>query len=300
MEPPAFHDAVPPERSRSLDSRGIRLRLHEWGDPAGPPLVLCHGMFDHGRGFDRLAPRLAVRFRVVALDARGHGDSDWAESYTWPADLADVLNVARSLGRPVCLVGHSKGGGQATDAAILAGRLVRQVVNIDGFGPPPGGHRRFAEEGTMPERFAVHLDRRRAAAEQRAWRTYASLDDLVERRAEQNPRLSREWLRYFVYHGARQVDGGWQWKVDPLAGHGFGPWRPEWIGPSFQQLRVPMLAVVGSEPDAWGPLPEELLAPRLAHVPHLERAVVRGAGHFVHMERPAETADLLLAFLEAR
>ena len=300
MEVPVFHDAVAPERSRRFDSRGIRLQLHEWGDPAGPPLVLCHGMFDHGRGFDRLAPRLAERFRVVALDARGHGDSDWAESYTWPADLADVVNVARSLGRPVRLVGHSKGGGQATDAAILAGALVRQVVNIDGFGPPPGGHRRFAAEGTTPERFAAYLDRRRAAAEQRAWRTYASLDELVERRRQQNPRLSREWLRYFVYHGARQVEGGWRWKVDPHASHGFGPWRPEWIGPSFQQLHAPMLAVVGSESDTWGPLPEEILAPRLAFVPRLERAVVRGAGHFVHMERPAETAELLLAFLETR
>ena len=41
-------------------------------------VLLCHGMFDHGRGFDLLAPLLADRFRVVAMDARGHGESSWA------------------------------------------------------------------------------------------------------------------------------------------------------------------------------------------------------------------------------
>ena len=59
-----------------------------------------------------------------------------------------------------------------------------------------------------------------------------------------------------------------------------------------------MLAVIGSEHDTWGPLPEALLQERLAHVPRLERATVQGAGHFVHMERPRETAELLLAWLE--
>jgi pimeloyl-ACP methyl ester carboxylesterase len=59
-----------------------------------------------------------------------------------------------------------------------------------------------------------------------------------------------------------------------------------------------MLAVIGSEADTWGPLPEPLLQERLGCVPHLERATVQDAGHFVHMERPRETAELLLAWLE--
>jgi pimeloyl-ACP methyl ester carboxylesterase len=59
-----------------------------------------------------------------------------------------------------------------------------------------------------------------------------------------------------------------------------------------------MLALTGSEPDSWGPLPEPLILDRVAHVAKVERAVVEGAGHFVHMERPAETAARVLAFLE--
>ena len=68
--------------------------------------------------------------------------------------------------------------------------------------------------------------------------------------------------------------------------------RPELAG-----LRVPMLAVVGTEPDTWQ-LAEAVAAERLAFVPELARAAVAGAGHFVHMERPRETADVLLGFLE--
>jgi len=78
---------------------------------------------------------------------------------------------------------------------------------------------------------------------------------------------------------------------------GFGPFRPEWIGAAWARLQCPMLAVIGSVPDTWGPLPEPILRERLAHVPRLERATIEGAGHFAHMERPAETAALILDFL---
>jgi pimeloyl-ACP methyl ester carboxylesterase len=300
MVEPSYPGAVAPERSSDVESMGIRLRVHEWGDPARPPVVLCHGMFDHARGFDTLAPLLADRFRVVAIDARGHGDSSRADAYSWPADMTDIANVLRWVGRPAHLVGHSKGGGQSTDVAGAYPALVRQVVNLDGFGPGSEGFRppgMAHDPRGMPERFAEYLDRRRRD-EERAWRAYPSLDDLVERRRRLNPRLSVEWLRYFLFHASREVEGGWVWKVDPLAAGGFGPFKPEWIAPFWKRLRAPLLAVTGSEPDTWGPLPEALLRERLAHVPRLERATIQGAGHFAHMERPRETAALILSWLD--
>ena len=59
-----------------------------------------------------------------------------------------------------------------------------------------------------------------------------------------------------------------------------------------------MLAVVGGVPDTWGPLPEPMLSKRLAHVPRLDRAVVEDAGHFMHIEKPEETAHLIQDWLE--
>jgi pimeloyl-ACP methyl ester carboxylesterase len=302
MDEPTFPGAVPPERTRRFDSLGIALHVSEWGDPAGPPLVLCHGMFDNGRGFDLLAPLLAERFRVIAVDARGHGDSAWADAYVWGCDVLDVANLLRSLGRPAQLVGHSRGGGIAIDVALQAPELVRQLANIDGFGPPPDGFdvpaMRPRDPRSVAERCADFLDARRSAAAEHAQRSYPSLDDLIERRRAQNPRLSLPWLRYFVFHCARRTARGWSWKADLNAARGFGPWRPDWVSIGWHLLRPPMLAIVGSEQDTWGPLPESIIGPRLAKVPRLERATVAGAGHFVHMEQPEGTARVLLEFLE--
>ena len=295
MQPPSFPGAVEPERQSRVESLGLNLNLLEWGDPASVPLVLCHGMFDHGRSFATLAPLLADRYRVIAVDARGHGDSDWADAYTWAVDVADIVTVLRTLDRPCHLLGHSKGGGQAIEAARIVPELVRQLVNIDGFGPPPLG----LDLAEVPQRFAQYLDGRRRRGAQHAWRPYGSLDDLIERRKGQNPRLSREWLRYFLYFGARESEECWRWKCDPIMGDGFGPWRPDWIAPGYAGLEMPMLAIAGSEEDTWGPLPEKLLAERLAYVPRLTRATIPGAGHFVHIEQPAKTAAAILDFLDS-
>ncbi len=304
MNQPVHPDAVPPERSRAFDSNGAMLRLHEWGDPKASPVVLAHGMFDHSRGFDLLAPYLAEHYRVIAIDARGHGDSDWCDAYIWKMDILDIVNVLRSIGRPAHLVGHSKGGGQVMEAAGMAPERVRQVVSMDGFGPPDDGF--FQRPGgpdlnklSTAERCALFLDRRRMAAERDSWRPYKSLDDLIKRRQEQNPMLSDPWLSYFVFHGAREDADGWRWKSDPhIAGGSFGPFKPEWIAPGWRRLRAPLLAMIGSLPDTWGPLPEELLAGRLENVAHLDRVTVEGAGHFIHMQQPAAAAGLMLDFLE--
>jgi pimeloyl-ACP methyl ester carboxylesterase len=252
-------------------------------------------MWDHVHSFALLAPLLARRFRTIAIDARGHGDSGWADSYTWATDVVDIVNVLRSLEQRAHLVGHSKGGGQVTDAACATPELVGKVVNIDGFGPPS-----LPEDGKpIPVRFAEFLNSRRRLERKKTWRPYKTLDDLVERRRAQNPRLSREWLRYFLFHGAREDADGWRWKHDPLLGHGFGPWRPNWIGPSYAALPCPLLAIVGSESDTWGPLPEPILAERLAHVRRLDRRTIPGAGHFVHIEQPVEAANVILDFLDS-
>lgn len=295
MHAPTYPGAVEPERRRTIEALGLKLNLLEWGDPEAVPVVLCHGMFDHARSFATLAPLLADRYRVIGVDARGHGDSEWADAYTWPADVSDLIVVLRSLGRRCHLVGHSKGGGQATDTAAVVPELVMKLVNIDGFGPPPMEEE--AEE--RPQRFAQYLDGRRRRGPQHAWRPYGNLDDLIRRRKAQNPRLSEEWLRYFLFHGATEHEDGWRWKCDPMMGDGFGPWRPEWVGPGYARLRSPMLAITGSEQDTWGPLPEAILAGRLAYAPRVERCVVQGAGHFVHIERPAETGAAIRAFLDA-
>jgi pimeloyl-ACP methyl ester carboxylesterase len=297
-----YPGAVAPDRTRFVRSLGLKIHLHEWGDPAAPPIVCTHGFADHGRVYDLLAPILAdAGHRVIAMDSRGHGDSDRPDAYEWLPEVLDLVQVLRELDEPAHVVGHSRGGGQAIDAVVTYPSGVKKLVNLDGFGPPsddgfevPGRPRVAA---TAPEHMATWLDWRRTGAKRETFRPYASLEAMAARRKEQNPRLSDEWLLHFAATGSRRTEDGWVWKVDPLAGRGMGPFRPDWIAPNWRKLRVPMLAVIGSEPDSWGPLPEPLLSSRLSHVPQLERAVVQDAGHFVHIEQPEATARIILDYL---
>ena len=293
---PSCSGAVAPERMRTLAVGPIRLQLCEWGDPEGEPLVLCHGMWDHARGFDRLAPLLAQRHRVIGIDARGHGGSSWADAYGWSEDVLDICSVLRSLERPCHLVGHSKGGGQATDAVCAVPGLVRTLVNIDGFGPSAKDMEpRPGEPSEIPAQMAQFLDR----MPERPHRPAASLDELVARRARTNARLAPDWLRYFTFHAARRDGERWIWKSDPRLGQGFGPWKPEWIAPTWAHLRAPMLAIAGTEPDSFGPASDAQLDERLALVKDVTRVRVQGTGHFVHMEQPEATARLILDFTGA-
>ncbi len=76
------------------------LHVHEWGDPAAPPLVCLHGVTAHGRRFRRLAEeRLARRFHVLAPDLRGHGRSGWEPPWniaTHAGDLLETVAVERA------------------------------------------------------------------------------------------------------------------------------------------------------------------------------------------------------------
>ncbi|MDG1399896.1 MAG: alpha/beta hydrolase, partial [Candidatus Binatia bacterium] len=292
---------APPERSHTLAPLGVALQVHEWGDPDAAPVVLVHGFLDHARGFDPIVARLARDYRVIAYDARGHGNSGWTDGYAWPLDVAELHAIMRWAGPPCLVIGHSRGGALATDAATNRPELFRRLVNIDGFGPPPEG---FAPPGfpvddrTPAERMGGWLDQRRKSHQNLGWRAYPTLDDVVVRRQKQNPRLGVEWLKHFVALGVRETAEGFVWQADPLVTRGFGPFRSNWIARQWKHLKVPMLAVIGEEQDTWGPLPESVIGPRLDAIPDVTRASIPKSGHFVHMEEPDAFLDLVESWVE--
>ena len=74
-EAATFPGARRPDRQRIVDSEGLRIAVHEWGDEGARPLLLAHGGMDFARTFDVFAPLLAdAGWRVVSWDHRGHGD----------------------------------------------------------------------------------------------------------------------------------------------------------------------------------------------------------------------------------
>jgi pimeloyl-ACP methyl ester carboxylesterase len=296
-----YPGARAPDRFRSLNAHGVRLAVYEWGDPAAPPLALAHGGFDFARTFDVFAPMLAdAGYRVVSWDHRGHGDSQHAELYSWLADERDLLAVVDSISlTPFPVVGHSKGGAMLVHLIDAMPHRFSRFVAIDGLPgrrPPPDVAER---ERTlmMREEVSRWLDHRRSASS--LLRKPGTLDELAGRRARMNPRLSREWLRYIAHLGARQDTDGWRWKIDPsLRMGGFGPWRARWATDRLPGFPIPLLALVCTErePMGWGVTASDLEP----YVPEGARVhTMQSSGHFIHIEYPRETAELVLEFLKA-
>jgi pimeloyl-ACP methyl ester carboxylesterase len=299
--PVSYPGARPPQRTRAVDARGVRIAVYEWGDPQAPPLLLVHGGFDFARTFDVFAPLLAdAGYRVVSYDHRGHGNSQHAALYSWLADERDLLTVVDSVQRePFPVVGHSKGGSMLVHIIDAMPHRFSRFVAIDGL---PSGRsvpdvadrlrsRMFSDE------IGGWLDHRRRCAE--LVRRPGTREELARRRARMNPRLSLDWLLYLVGVGAREDPDGWRWKIDPaLRMGGFGPWRAQWVVDRLPGLSIPVQALLGTEPEemGWGVEPGDLrrTLPRTARI-----EVVSGVGHFIHIERPRETAERVLEFLRA-
>jgi len=235
---------------------------------------------------------------VVAWDQRGHGDSEHATLYSWDADVRDALAVLDSIGPdPVPIVAHSKGGNLMLHLADACPHRVSHVVNIDGLPsrraqPDVADHERTRMRAGELSRW---LDHRRSLSD--AQRRPGTLDELAQRRSRMNPRLSMEWLRYLVSVGARRDADGWRWKIDPsLRMGGFGPWRPEWSMARLSALGMPVLGILGTQPEVmgWSTDPADV-APYLP--PGARLVTVEEAGHFVHIEAPERVAALTLEFL---
>jgi pimeloyl-ACP methyl ester carboxylesterase len=288
-----------PDRHRTVDSNGLAIAVHEWGDAQAPPLLLAHGGMDFAGTFDAFAPLLAdAGHRVVSWDARGHGDSQHAALYNWEADLRDSVAVFDSVGPdPMPVVGHSKGGSLMLQLADALPHRVSHLINLDGLPsrrsfPDVSDHQRTK---MMAQELTSWLDNRRRLVD--AVRRPGTVDELAQRRARMNPRLPEDWLRYLVPIGARQDPDGWRWKIDPtLRFGGFGPWRPEWSMMRLPDIGVPVLAVLGTadDPLGWGTREVDVLS----HLPPGGRLVMLdGVGHFVHIEEPHKVADLVLEHL---
>ena len=127
----------------SLPTRGVELALLDWGGDG--PLALLH----HATGFCKgvwapIAEALRTRFRVIAMDARGHGDSsqlEGAAAYAWPEFAGDIAAAAEALAvqlGPVALgIGHSFGGTAMLVASKARPDLFQRLVLVDPVVPPP-------------------------------------------------------------------------------------------------------------------------------------------------------------------
>lgn len=122
-----------------INVNGLNIHYLDWGgDLTKKPLILMHGIGGHAHMFDDLVPRMADRWRVIALDARGCGDSDWSrEGYSTQSFATDVGLFALATGfYPFDYYGHSQGSRIGMPLGAYYGQLVDHLALGD-YGPMP-------------------------------------------------------------------------------------------------------------------------------------------------------------------
>ena len=128
------HAPAMPYRSRNIVLRQMRFHFLEWGAPDAPPIVLLHGGHQSAHSWDLVSLHLAQRYRVLALDQRGHGDSEWARDVAYcnhEMSLdAEAFIAALGLRRPI-LMGHSMGGRNSMLLTRRDPSLLRALVIVD-------------------------------------------------------------------------------------------------------------------------------------------------------------------------
>jgi len=270
------------DRTVTLGDR--RFHYTEWGAPTSPALVFLHGITGHARTWDEEARLLAGRYRALALDQRGHGDTDPAPDgdYSDGALLGDLTAFVDALGLPrVTLVALSLGGRVAINfAGRHPGRVERLVVVDIGPEIAPAGRARVGTlMATAPERFA-------------------SLDDVVAHLRANAPLDAETLLRHRAQHAVRPLpDGGFTWKYDRALREAIRQGRmrvPADLWPQWGAIQCPTLLVRGSESDI---LTNEIAKRMVDELPVARLVVVPGAGHTVPGDQPAAFQSLLREFL---
>ncbi len=245
---------------------GLRFHYLDWGNENAPPLVLLHGFLDHAHRWDTFSRAMQDRFQVLAFDARGHGESDWADDYSRDRLIEDLDAFVRvlNLSRPA-LVGHSMGARTAYFySAENPGSSASKLVIVD-MGPelnPAGARRR--RTGVL------------------AQDDFASPEELFNAARAVNERPSEEDLWNRVRYGLKQrEDGRWIWRYDQELRNPNRrppPRDPALEWSMLKNISCPTLVVRGAESDLLG----RETAARMAHViPNGRWVDVADAGHSV-------------------
>jgi pimeloyl-ACP methyl ester carboxylesterase len=109
--------------SKFIDINGLKLHYIDYGSEGRPYLVLLHGLNGNAHAFDLVAPNLTASHHVIALDLRGHGDSQCGppDGYTPPNYLGDIGAFLKALTiEKVSFIGSSMGGAMAMILATRA------------------------------------------------------------------------------------------------------------------------------------------------------------------------------------
>jgi len=261
---------------RDLVVNALRLRLLDWGGEGRPPLLLLHGFTGHAHAWDTLSIALQPHVRVLALDQRGHGDSDPADAYNPVLAFDDITGVLDQLGlTAVILIGLSMGGRNGMYFAAKRPERVQKLVVVD-IGPEISAKAGAPSPGPPePE-------------------TWESIEQAARHLHRANPYPGIHYYRWVVSHSLRQRDDGalvWKWHPSVKTRRSTGD--VDWWA-TVRAIAAPTLVLRGEhstvlDRDVAERMAKELPRGRFVEIP---RAV-----HTLHEDNPEAVLAALRDFL---
>ncbi|MGI9368686.1 MAG: alpha/beta fold hydrolase [Ruegeria sp.] len=290
--------------SETVYLNGQPFHLRKWGDPELPALLMLHGFPEYGGAWSELAPYLSQHFHCIAPDQRGYGQSwtpEGVRNYTLSALVSDMAALIERIGAPITVLGHDWGASVAYGLAMFRPELVRHLIIANGVHPVP--FQRAMASGGPQSSASQYINQLRDpdattlfaadnfARLERFFRYGMGADWLSDDRMEQ---YRREWAR------PGRLDAMLNWyRASPLVVA--DPSKPRLDLPDFPLDRMnvtcPHLLI-------WGP-DDKALLPEVTEgledfAPDLTRVEIPNADHWLHHQKPAEIADVILNWLKPR
>jgi pimeloyl-ACP methyl ester carboxylesterase len=264
---------------------GITLVGDEWDNPADQPTILMlHGGGQNRHSWKNTGQTLAdLGFRVVAVDTRGHGDSDRAPEadYSLASLTGDVVHVIDAIGTPVVIIGASMGGLTGIMVSDAAGpEKVTKLVLVDVVP-------RFEKTGSARIRDFMFSN----------VHGFESLEHAAEAVAEYLPHRAKPRSPEGLKKNLRQRGGRWYWHWDPafLTKPRDDPFeRVDKMEDAAMRLQIPILLIRGKLSDV---VSTEGVNDFLAKVPHTEFVELPAAGHTAAGDDNDAFTDAVVGFV---
>ncbi|WP_428540135.1 alpha/beta fold hydrolase [Rhodopila sp.] len=280
------HAPEVPYRSCNIVLRQMRFHFLEWGRPDAPPIVLLHGGHQSAHSWDLVSLHLAQRYRVLALDQRGHGDSEWARDVLYSNHEmsldAEAFISAMGLHRPL-LIGHSMGGRNAMLLIRRDPALPRAAVIVD-VGPE------LSDKGRSVITGFVQVNQE-----------FDDLEHFVSNVRKYDPYRPREHIERTVkYNMLQRADGKFVSKCDSNPrrlniARGSGPLENISLQ-DVERFDLPVLLVRGANSNILAPDAADRFA---AALPRGSLVTVPDCGHNVHGQNTKGFIAALSDFLQA-
>ncbi|WP_338764732.1 alpha/beta hydrolase [Nocardia vulneris] len=277
------NNLLEPAPLRLRGSGGLELVADQFGPIAGPLVVFLHGGGQTRHSWKQTGVKLAASgMRVVTLDARGHGDSEWSADGDYRRDtmVRDLLLVLEQLGAPAVVVGASMGGITGLLATAVPGAPIKALVLVDIVTRP---------EQAGVARVIDFLGRHRDG--------FDSLEQVADAVAEYLPHRPRPENTDGLQRNLRQRDGRWYWHWDPdmLAGRvEDASEMVDQMEAAARRLSMPVLLVRGLQSDV---VSAEGAAAFQELVPHAELVEIGGAAHTAAGDNNDSFTDAVAKFV---